>query len=198
MEVIEFLPEMTDDVAGLLARAFAGNPLHLAAFGANSVVEKNRAFFRNGLSLFRGRRMAAVEGTKVIGFAHWVKSPGCQFSLGERLGLLPVMLYELGPASAMRVSSWLSEWARRDAKEAHWHLGPIGVDPGFQGKGIGRQLLQIYCSEMDDAGDPGYLETDKLPNVEVYRRFGFEVESEGEVIGVRTYFMTRPARRRGL
>ena len=191
MEIVEFRPEMTEETAELLSRAFAQNPLHIAAFGMNSVIEKNKAFFRNGLVLFRGRRLVAVDGKRIIGFIHWVKSPECQFSWSQRLGLLPVMLYELGPGATLRVSSWLSAWANRDPKVTHWHLGPVGVEPDFQGKGIGRRLLDVYCSEIDHDRESGYLETDKPQNVEFYRKFGFEIVSEALVIGVRTYFMTR-------
>src|SRR5262249_43842064 len=128
MEILEFRAEMLDATADLLSRAFTENPLHIAAFGKKSVTEKNKAFFRNGIGLFRGSRLVAIEGSKIIGFIHWVKSPGCQFSVAERIGLLPVMLYELGPGAMLRVSSWLSAWTKRDVKETHWHLGPVGVD----------------------------------------------------------------------
>jgi len=191
MEIVEFRPDMVEATADLLSRAFSENPLHIAAFGKISILEKNRAFFRNGLGLFRGRRLVATEGSRIIGFIHWVKSPGCQFSFAERIGLLPVMLYELGPGAALRVSSWLSAWAKRDVKETHLHLGPVAVDRDFQGKGVGSRLMQIYCAELDGIGESGYLETDKSQNVEFYRKFGFEVVSESQVIGVQTYFMTR-------
>ena len=37
----------------------------------------------------------------------------------------------------------------------------------------------------------GFLETDKAENVAFYRRFGFEVVREVEVIGTTTFFMAR-------
>jgi hypothetical protein len=44
----EFNPEMTDDTAGVLARAFVTNPLNVAAFGVDQV-SVNKTFFRGGL-----------------------------------------------------------------------------------------------------------------------------------------------------
>ena len=178
----------------LLARAFARNPLHIAAFGA-TVLDKNRAFFRAGLPLFRGRRIAAVDGSTVVGFMHWVESPACQMPVGQRLRLVPVMVRELGLRSTLRVGSWLSAWATRDSDERHWHFGPIGVDPNLQGTGVGRSMMEAYCTALDGKSAMGFLETDKPGNVSFYRKFGFDVVQEVPVIGVTTYFMARrPAR----
>ena len=45
---------------------------------------------------------------------------------------------------------------------------------------------------MDSAGALAYLETDKPENVRFYERFGFEVVTEDDVVGVHNWFMTRP------
>ena len=37
-----------------------------------------------------------------------------------------------------------------------------------------------------------YLETDKYKNVSFYREFGFNIIAEVEVLGVPTWFMSRP------
>jgi len=105
VNVADWQPQMTNVTLEILARAFAGNPIHLAAFGADSVIERNRAFFRAGLSVFRGRRLVAMDGPKVRGF---------------------------GLRSTLRVGSWLSAWARSDQEGPHSHFGPIGVDPEVQ------------------------------------------------------------------
>jgi hypothetical protein len=36
-----------------------------------------------------------------------------------------------------------------------------------------------------------YLETDKPENVRLYKRFGYHVTAEAEVLGVTSWFMTR-------
>ena len=191
MDVVDWRPELMNATIDVLSRAFAKNPTHLAAFGADSVVERNRVFFRVGLSLFRGRRLVAMEGAKVVGFMHWVESPGCQISLGQKVSSAPSMLRGFGFRSTLRVSSWLAAWARNDAAGPHWHFGPIGVDPEAQGKGVGRLMMSTYCSALDAQSMSGFLETDKTENVAFYRRFGFEVVREVEVIGTTTFFMAR-------
>ena len=194
MDVVEWRPELTGATVDLLSRAFAKNPIHLAAFGAGSVVERNRVFFRIGLPLFRGRRLVAMEGSKVVGFTHWVESPGCQFSPGVRVRLVPAMLRGFGLRPTLRVGSWLSAWAENDGAGHHWHFGPIGVDPEVQGRGVGRLLMGIYCAALDEKSAAGFLETDKAENVAFYKKFGFEVASEVQVLGTTTFFMTRKAR----
>jgi len=178
----------------VLSRAFAKNPLHVAAFGKDSVLEKNRIFFQAGLSTFRGRRLVAVEGSRIIGFIHWVESPGCRLSWRERARLVPVMLHKFGVGATLRLSAWLSAWAKNDSDDAHWHLGPIGVDPDVQGNGIGRRMMEAYCSAIVDKTTHSVLETDKPENVRFYRKFEFEVVKEVEVIGIKTFFMARSSR----
>jgi GNAT superfamily N-acetyltransferase len=105
------------------------------------------------------------------------------------------MLTRFGSSSAMRVGTWLAAWARRDPKNPHTHLGPIGVDPAAQGKGVGQRLMHEYCDELDRTGAAGYLETDRMENVRFYRRFGFNMTDEIDVLGVRNYLMWREKRR---
>lgn len=195
MDVIDWRPEMADATVGLLARAFAKNPIHVAALGADNVVERNRVFFQLGLSLFRGHRAVATEGSKILGFMHYVESPGCKFSPGQRLSLVPPMLRGFGLKSTLEVGSWLSAWAKNDEHDPHCHFGPIGVDPEAQGRGVGRLLMDNFCAALDGKSTAGFLETDKAENVGFYERFGFHVVKEVQVIGTTTFFMSRPSRK---
>jgi hypothetical protein len=71
--------------ARVLARAFVGNPLNIAAFG-QSALDANEAFFRSGLEVMKGTKLVAVEQTRIVGVVHWADSPGCRFSGVEKLG----------------------------------------------------------------------------------------------------------------
>jgi len=90
-----------------------------------------------------------------------------------------------------RKSIWLKDWASRDPQEPHWHLGPIGVLPGYQRKGIGSKLLRRFCQEVDACLAPAYLETDELQLVPFYEKFGFELVAESEIFSVKNSFMWR-------
>jgi GNAT superfamily N-acetyltransferase len=182
--------EQTEAAIGVLARAFVTNPVHVAAFGP-SRVDSNELFFRIGLAVMKGGKFVATDGSRILGVAHWVHSPACQFSAFDKLRMMPRMVRGLGLGTALKVVSWVSTWSRHDPGESHLHLGPIAVDPDAQGRHVGTTLMQSYCVELDRAGVPGYLETDRPENVAFYQRFGFVVSGAATVIGVETYFMRR-------
>ena len=84
-------------------------------------------------------------------------------------------------------------WAKHDPRERHWHLGPIGVHPEHQGRGIGKAILGSFLKIVDEQGSPAYLETDVDRNVALYEKFGFKVIVHADVMGVNNRFMWRPA-----
>lgn len=183
----------TDTAAALLARAFVTNPLHVAAFGRDQLAT-NEAFFRIGLSVMKGSTWAAVEGTRMVGVVHWVPAPDCQFSIIEKVRMMPAMVKGLGLRPAINVSTWLSSWSKRDPSEPHMHVGPIAVDPDQQRRRIGHVMMDACCAALDRDGIKGVLETDRPENVAFYERFGFLVTATIPVLGVLNYFMQRPSR----
>jgi hypothetical protein len=51
--------------------------------------------------------------------------------------------------------------------------------------------MQRYIEHLEQEKIAGYLETDRRENVEFYKRFGFIVQREEEVIGTTTWHMWR-------
>ena len=84
-------------------------------------------------------------------------------------------------------------WAKSDPKEPHWHLDPLGVTPDLQGKGVGSQMMEHYCSQIDKSGMAAYHETDRPENVRFYERFGYEVIGEETILDFPNWYMWRPA-----
>ena len=190
MRIESLRREQWPEAAHVLARAFVTNPLHIAAFGPGEVA-KSEAFFRLALNVMRGPMLVATGDSGVLGAIHWVDSPGCRYSRLEKLRMMPAMIRGLGLPSALRLASWLSHWSRQDPAEPHSHLGPIGVSPDAQGRGVGQRLMERYCAQLDRVGGVGYLETDRPENVPFYRRFGFETTEQDFVLGVPSYSMIR-------
>ena len=188
-----FRAEMMAEATRMLARAFVTNPLHVRVFGP-SQLGKNEAFFRVVLAVLKGPKLVATDGSRILGLVHWVQSPHCQFSTIEKLRLTPTLVKGLGVGSALKMVSWSSVWSRCDPSRSHSHLGPIGVIPEAQGRHIGYLLMEHYCEQLDQAGDSGYLETDRPENVGFYRRFAFETIRETPVQGVMNYLMWRKAK----
>jgi GNAT superfamily N-acetyltransferase len=71
--------------------------------------------------------------------------------------------------------------------------------PEAQGKGVGRALMEEVLAMADREGVECYLESSRrVPNVEIYEKFGFELakemecrDGEGEKDAVMLYCMTR-------
>jgi len=55
------------------------------------------------------------------------------------------------------------------------YLWFIGVNPRFQGRGIGSAFIQEVIRECDKKNRPIYLETSMERNLSFYRKFGFEI-----------------------
>lgn len=58
--------------------------------------------------------------------------------------------------------------------EPHWYLWTLGADPSVQGQGYGALLLEHRLTEIDELGEPAYLEASSPGLVPFYQRFGFE------------------------
>lgn len=59
--------------------------------------------------------------------------------------------------------------------EPHWYLPIIGVDPVWQGRGLGAALLQHTLARCDREQVPAYLESSNPRNISLYERHGFAV-----------------------
>ena len=185
----------------VIVRGMRDNPNVVAALGQDPGGRQTRL-----LRLFaamaaaevpgRDRDMLAARGPEgsILGVCGMMPPGRCQPGLGRQLRLLPALL-ALGPRSAGPTMSWLGAWSKHDPDEHHWHLGPVAVDVHLQGMGVGSLLMRSFCQGMDETAEDSCLETDKEINVRFYEKFGFEVTGEDEVLGVRNWYMFRPARK---
>lgn len=60
----------------------------------------------------------------------------------------------------------------------HWYLALVGVDPKYQGQGLGGKLVRSLSAQADADNVPCYLETTGLRNVAIYKKCGYEVAGE--------------------
>ncbi|WP_435735977.1 GNAT family N-acetyltransferase [Cellulosimicrobium sp. PMB13] len=183
---------MVGDVAALLGRGMADNPLHRVVYGTvEADAARAHARLMRVLVASPRRHVDVVEhdGT-LVGVAASAPPGGCRPSSGTRLRLLAAAAPE-GPRVAARLVSWTGEWARHDPAEPHVHLGPVSVDRHLRGRGIGGVLLARHTRSLDASGAVGYLETDRPEAVGFYRRFGYDVVEASDVLGVRCWFMRR-------
>lgn len=189
--VIEkYTADRLEATVSILADAFATNPLHISAFGAQSI-DRNRLFFRIGLQqMFTRHAFIALVDGDVQGYLHFADSPACLPPPEHIPAAVATLLRPLADVLPPMIQ-WFSMWCRLDPEEPHVHLGPVGVAPRAQGKGVGKALMNRYIEYLQRKRAAGYLETDRPENVEFYKKFGFMVQREAELIGVRTWYMWR-------
>jgi ribosomal protein S18 acetylase RimI-like enzyme len=201
LEIGALGPADSDAALDVLSRGMLDNPVHFAVFGEDPERRRRRIrhVFEGAFDAmsWRTNMLAARDADgAIVGLCGAQPPGGCQLELGQQLRLMPRMLAN-GPRVALRMVRWLGAWGKHDPQERHWHLGPVAVDAHLQGRGVGSKLMEVFCARVDAAGEAAYLETDKPQNVRFYERFGFEVISEQEVLGVPNWFMSRPARIQG-
>ena len=181
---------LLDSTVSILADSFVTNPLHVSAFGLDRM-DQNRLFFRIGLRhMFIGQAFVAKLDGRPCGYIHFNPAPHCLPTPQEIPSITATILNPLGEAIP-RVINWFSRWCHLDPDEPHVHLGPIGVSPDVQGQGVGTALMNRYLEYLKQERAAGYLETDKPKNVEFYKKFGFIIRHEEELIGTATWYMWR-------
>jgi len=174
------------EASRVLSEAMLNVPLHIAVFQGHG--EKERKIIENMffelLNDVPGITFLARINRQIVGVMRMKSCSGSEVSNEH------ARTEELNNLD-WRKSQWLHEWARHDPLDQHWHLGPVGVLPPHQGKGIGTKLLSRFCKEVDACLAPAYLETDTDKNVRFYGRFGFQVVEETEIFDVKNSYMWR-------
>jgi GNAT superfamily N-acetyltransferase len=154
----------------VLSEAMLNVPLHIAIFQGHG--EKERKMIENIffelLRDFTGITFLARINRQIVGVMRMKSCNGSKVN-NECAQTGDVANLE------WRKSYWQNEWARHDPLEQHWHLGPVGLMPSHQGKGIGTKLLSRFCQEVDACLSPAYLETEtyyypKISCVELLNR----------------------------
>jgi ribosomal protein S18 acetylase RimI-like enzyme len=171
-----------DGMAGALAGAFYDDP----AFGWVLRHDPRRmAVLRRGFEMFLRRIWLEHEQTyttaATAGVAVWEPPGAWKLGAGEQLRLLPAML-AIFRRHSPRVLRSLTVLEALHPKEpehaAHYYLAFLGVEPRWQGRGLGSALLAPVLARCDGERVPAYLESSTPRNRALYERHGFEVMDE--------------------
>lgn len=199
VEIRELSQRDITAAAHMLAVGMQDNPLHVRVF-AGADARREGALQQLFEKLLRqqsrkGVILGAWTHKTLVGVAAMVPPGRCQLTLPEQAAMLVPLLRGRMLHRSWPILRWLHAWSRHDAAAPpHWHLGPAAVDRQQRGQGIGSALLGELCARLDRLKACGYLETDKPENVRLYRRYGFELHAEQDVLGVRNWFMLRRPR----
>jgi GNAT superfamily N-acetyltransferase len=168
--------------AQVLARAFSGFPVMDVVVGTGPAA-KGRLERLFEMALEPGARtsvvLAEIDG-RIVGVLTYADSPDCaSLSAGRTFRFMRI--------AGTRLWSTLWMFSRIEnlhPRTAHRHLPTIGVDPVWQGTGIGELLITHFSEGCDEARLEGYLETIRWadpsrPSHEAfYGRRGFVVADE--------------------
>jgi len=186
-------PGELDAACTVIGLAFADNPNALTMAGGDR--SKAQRIMQAAVRVAKlgrqySRVVVAEDAGRIIGVLNAAEWPNCQLTMREKLKTAPAMVRAMGLALP-RVLRMTSVWAKHDPRERHWHVGPIGVHPSYQGRGIGSAMLGAFLQTVDEQKSPAYLETDVDRNVALYENFGFKVIAHADIMGVNNRFMWR-------
>jgi len=175
-----------EESAKTLSIAMLNNSLHIAVLKGNE--EKQRlkieSMFIDLFQTHPGITYIAKEGQTIVGV---MRMKSCNGSISKQKKSDNSEESDIDH----RIEIMYQEWAENDPKEQHWHLGPVGVIPTHQGKGIGSMFMTIFCNEVDKCSRKSFLETDLDKNVSFYKKFGFKVVGTSNIFGVESRYMAR-------
>jgi len=178
--------------AGVAARALRDDP-DWRAISDDPLVRRDmlHAMFAGSL---RAARVAGVrQGERVLGVAAAL-GPGLCVGASLPPEARNLESPSIDASDSERLLYFRSVLASHDPEEPHWHVGPVGVEPGFQSMGMGRAAMRLLCDEFDEYGRLSWLKTVKPGNVRFYRGLGYEVVDESPMLSAHLWFMRRPPR----
>lgn len=117
------------------------------------------------------------------GLAIWL-SPNTKMSFMDMLilGGINILMFKCNSKERKRIlrfTSFIDRMEKESINQPFFHLSPICVARDFQGKGYGKELINIGLQESIKTQVPCYLETQSNINVEIYKNMGFkEVKRE--------------------
>jgi ribosomal protein S18 acetylase RimI-like enzyme len=95
------------------------------------------------------------------------------------LFLLPLKLTSPELGRSLRLAGIAERLHKQSASGRHWYLLELGVDPSWQGHGLGGALLQPVLASADREKLVCYLDTNNEQNIPFYERYGFALASQG-------------------
>lgn len=154
-----------------LVEAFADDPVERWLYPGDAAYRAHFPAFvaAFGGAAFRDRTVWRLEGFHAVAF--WF-GPGREPDGDAVVRVLVETTSEDQHADSFAT---LEQMAAGHPSEPHWYLPWFGVEPAFQGRGLGARLLRRCLDIVDESGLPAYLETPNPRTVPFYERAGFSV-----------------------
>lgn len=129
------------------------------------------------------------EAGQADGAAVW--NPPEQREAGEHHPWNQARILALADDGGRRYEAFWDWVATHDPPGPSWQLDSIAVQPGLQGRGIGKALIEAGLERARADGTCAFLSTGTAANVTIYARCGFRVYDEADAPegGPRIWFM---------
>ncbi len=165
-------------VAQTLAQAFREDPVFdwLLASDPKRVQILSRYFelFLRKVWIEQQETYTTVD---TVAAAVWSPPRRWHISVRTLLGMGPASVSVFG-RHLPRVMRALALVESKHPREPHHYLAFVGVDPQWQGRGLGSAVLAPILERCDRETTPAYLEASTPRNRALYERHGFAVTEE--------------------
>lgn len=169
--------EQADQVLSTTLLAFCADPfVRWAVRDSHQYLTRYSELFKVSIKTAISHNSAYVA-TGLSGIAVWFP-PGIYAEDKD----IVTAIQDLGPCPLKDLmEESFEKFLKYHPQEPHWYMSFMGVDPSFQGQGIGSAILKHSLQECDRTQHLAYLEASSERNVSFYQRFGFEVIGEFQV-----------------
>ena len=202
LEIRPIRGDQRSEVAGLLARAFLHDPAFLGVMpdiSDSERLKRSTILFAADLAacLKQGCPIYAQDRNRVAAALLAYPPGGYPLSSLVQIRMLLSIIATGKPFLPGRwkpfqlLLSLLNETSKIHPKQPHYYLEWLGVDPQYQGQGLGSALLKTVLQKADQETIPTYLETAQPRNLPLYQRLGFRTFCEKTILGIPVYFMWR-------
>lgn len=186
--------EHLDEVTHMLTRALEGDPLMDFLFPGNSA-ESRHALMRFSCLVrleLAWPLLGYLESGRIFGAAGLTAPEDIPWP-AELHHHYDALKGIIGAGAIARLERYSELTEKRRPGDPHIFLGVVGVDPGKQGYGIGRALLEaIHLISQDHPTSTGvYLDTENPRNVAFYQHMGYQITHQESLGNTRVWCFFR-------
>jgi GNAT superfamily N-acetyltransferase len=174
-------PEEAQTLAAILARAFYDDPVMrwvvVDEERRGELLERSFGVYLRKL-WFKQDECYTTDSS--VGAIVWERPGQWKVGIIDQFRLLPSMA-RINGRLLPRILRVLAAMEADHPVEPHYYLPFVGVEPEWQGRGLGSALMRPVLDRCDGDGVPAYLEASSPRNRALYERLGFQVTHEFRV-----------------
>lgn len=177
VESKEELASLENGFADMLTRAFMDDPYYSYIMPNAQKREAQMQWWMTVLLKYTLKYGDIIYTDDHKGVAMWLgpEKPMVNDRIILSMGLIQYP-FRIGLKNFRRLLDISEQWGKehKKMKQRHYYLMVIGVEPEFQGKGIGSRLMQVGLQKADNDNLDSFLETVTEVDVRFYEKFNYK------------------------